>query len=199
MIVVVSDTRIFAGEHDDVNQLFDEGLQLFHLRKYENTESEIADLLQQIKPHYWQRIALHQFHHMASAFGIQRLHFPETECKKWSVNDLNTLRAKGYCLSASVHSVEEYNNLPDCFEYTFLSPVFDSISKKDYKAGSFEWDQLKGSATRLIALGGIHPGNCAAALEMGFDGVALKGSLWQSENKLNVYKEAEAKCSTSVR
>jgi thiamine-phosphate pyrophosphorylase len=199
MIIVISDSHLFEGEVNIINQLFDEGLGIFHLRKYENTEEELYDFLKQVKPQYLNKIVLHQHHRLAKEFGIKRFHFSTESRKKRTGFELNTLNYNGNILSTSVHSVEEYNTIPPCFAYVFISPVFDSISKKDYKAKLFDLEQMRSHHTKLIALGGINSENCTRVFKMGFDGLALLGSIWRSEDKINTYKEIHLKCSTSAR
>ncbi len=188
MIIVISDTNLFAGEAIIVNSLFDEGLELLHLRKYENSKSEIIEFIKDIKPEYRNRIVLHQFHEMTDEFGITRLHFSEKNRSNKSEVELKQLKQNRMVLSTSVHSIEEYNSLNSCFDYAFLSPVFDSISKDDYKAVSFDLSQKKRSDIKLIALGGVKEDNCLKAFETGFDGVAILGSIWKSENKIEAFK-----------
>lgn len=183
MLIVISDTILFANEASIVNSLFEEGLTLFHLRKYNNSKSEITDFINKIKPEYRNRIVLHQFHEMASEFGITRLHFSENDRGKKSNIELKQLKEEGMILSTSVHTINDYNVLPTYFNYAFLSPVFDSISKKDYKAQVFDLSFKEKSNIKLIALGGVKEDNCVKAYEMGFDGVALLGSIWGTENK----------------
>jgi len=185
MIIVISDTELFTGEANAVNQLFDSGLLLFHLRKYNNSNSEIVNFINQIESKYRSRIVLHQFHEMANEFGLKRLHFSERDRLSKSEVEFKQLQQSGMILSTSVHSVEEYENLSSVFDYAFLSPVFDSISKPDYKAQKFEIN--KKSTIKLIALGGINESNCQLVYEMGFDGVALLGSIWKSENNVEEF------------
>ena len=80
------------------------------------------------------------------------------------------------------------NLLSDHFSYAFLSPVFDSISKADYKAKQFDLSLRKKTSTKLIALGGITEENQYRAIDMGFDGVAMMGSIWNSEDKIKTFK-----------
>lgn len=188
MLIVISDTKLFAEEASIVNSLFDAGLTAFHLRKYHNSKSEIAEFINEIKPEYRNRIVLHQFHEMANEFGITRLHFSERDRLRHPELDLQQLKAQGMALSTSVHSMNEFNDLYSCFDYAFLSPVFDSISKTDYKAQTFDLSAKKNTTVKLIALGGVKEDNCLQAFEMGFDGVALLGSIWRSDNKIESFK-----------
>lgn len=83
----------------------------------------------------------------------------------------------------SCHSFEEVEALDGKEEYCFLSPIFDSISKKSYKA-SFDKQELKeflkkDRKTKVIALGGLTEENYAEVIGMGFDGGAFLGSVWK--------------------
>lgn len=195
MIIVISDTELFANEANIVNQLFDNELMLFHLRKYNNSKTEITKFINKIKPEYRNRIVLHQFHEMAPEFEITRLHFSERDRKVISEDELVKLKTQNKILSSSVHSINEYNALSSCFDYAFLSPVFDSISKTDYKAQAFDLSLKKQNNIKLIALGGVQENNCSTAFEMGFDGVALLGSIWNSEEKIERFRKIKKICS----
>lgn len=191
MLIVISSPTPVTNEASLINQLFDEGLPVFHLRKPENSSQELVLLLQEINPIHYSKIALHSHHYMAKSFGINRLHYTEASRKQLTEMDLQEKKTENI-FSTSVHSVFDYQNLSNHFEYTFLSPVFDSISKPSYQAQSF--DLSKKTETKLIALGGIDETNCHKAFDMGFDGIALLGSVWNSEDKLKTFKSIQSQC-----
>lgn len=198
MIIVISDTHLFANEAKIVNDLFDHGLSLFHLRKYDNSKSEIKAFINEIKPEYRSRMALHQFHEMAHEFGINRLHFSEKDRKEITDEELTQFKNDGFILSTSVHSIKEFNVLPSCFDYAFLSPVFDSISKDNYKAVTFDLNEKKANEIKLIALGGVKEDNSVRALEMGFDGIALLGSIWKSKNPSDSFNNIKSRIDQTI-
>lgn len=172
-----------AGEAALINDLFDEGLELFHLRKPEASAEEVAALIRQINPAYRSRIALHQHHELASAFAIRRLHFTEALRAKTDRQRLMELRRSGICLSTSVHEAEEYENLSSCFDYMLFGPVFNSISKMGYNASLPDGFVFPATSPRVIAIGGITPDNIRKVLKMGFSGVAALGVIWQEPDK----------------
>ena len=188
MLIVISNPKPLKNEASLINQLFDEGLLLFHLRKPESSSQELVLLLQEINPIHYSKIALHSCHFLAKSFGINRLHYNETSRKQLTDRDFEVSTKDGLILSTSIHSVEDYNLLSDHFSYAFLSPVFDSISKADYKAKQFDLSLRKKTSTKLIALGGITEENQYRAIDMGFDGVAMMGSIWNSEDKIKTFK-----------
>lgn len=102
------------------------------------------------------------------------------------------------------HSLEELENHKEKYEYAFLSPVFDSISKKDYK-GKFShrlhgFSQIKSelisaiSGKKIIALGGIDEDKIEICRELGFAGVAVLGAIWESKNPVEKFKQIKEKC-----
>lgn len=199
MLVVLSSPKPIKREAQIINEMFDEGLSVFHLRKPELSISDLELFLHSINPLYYSKIALHQHHDLASIFGIKRLHFTEINRKNKSEETLRDL-SRNYTLSSSIHSVSDYQDLPSCFEYCFLSPVFDSISKARYKAQRFNLKAIqKKTSTKLIALGGIDEATCIEASEMGFDGIAVLGAVWNREQKIEAFKLIQKQCTTVVQ
>ena len=188
MVIVISSPIQVKNEAFLINQLFDEGLCIFHIRKPESSAQELVLLLQEINPIHYSKIALHSYHYLAKSFGINRLHFTEASRKQLTDKDFNEFKTEDFILSTSVHSIEDFNTLSEDFEYAFLSPVFDSISKTAYKAKNFNLS-IKKLSTKLIALGGVSKDNCQIALEMGFDGVALLGSIWNGDDVKNNFRQ----------
>lgn len=194
MLIVISSPTPVTKEASLINQLFDEGMSVFHLRKPDSSSQELVLLLQEINPTHYSKIALHSHHYLAKSFGINRLHYTEASRKQLTEMNLSEQKVE-HTLSTSVHRISDYNNLTDHFSYAFLSPVFNSISKPDYQAQKFDLIEAdKNSGTKLIALGGINETNCLKAYEMGFDGIALLGAIWKNNDGINNFKKISQIC-----
>ncbi len=191
MLIVISDSEFKPGEATLVNELFRAGLDLFHIRKYEADKSELKEFVQAIDPEYHERLVLNHHHDLGEGLGLKRFHYSERDRKNWEEAKWAGVNPERI-YSTSVHSMEEYNGLPEHFSYAFLSPVFDSISKPGYLAESFDFSIRKESPTKLIGLGGIQADNVNNAIQLGFDGVALLGAIWKSENPLVSMKEIKS-------
>lgn len=192
MLIVISNPTFIKNEASLVNQLFDEGLEVFHLRKPESSKNELLFLLQEINSKHYSKIALHGHHDVAQKFGITRLHYTEGIRKQLNFEQLS---GSENIYSTSVHALDEYKNLSAHFSYTFISPLFDSISKPGYQAQSFDLSSInKKKETKLIALGGINVVNYSKAYEMGFDGIALLGAIWNSEDVIKTFKTIQTQC-----
>ena len=86
---------------------------------------------------------------------------------------------------------ESFNELNESWEYAFISPVFQSISKKGYGENSNILNDIKrrnNSKVKLIALGGINENNIQEVFDSEVDGVALLGAIWENDEPLNVFK-----------
>jgi thiamine-phosphate pyrophosphorylase len=188
MIVIISHPEKIENEASLIKKLFEAGLPIFHLRKPNATEQEVKTMLEQIKPEYRARVVLNQFYHLSEEFGIHRFHFSTDRRNREEHNDW---KKEGNVLSTSTHSFEEYKKLDSCFDYAFLSPVFDSISKPFYKKVQFEIDRNEKSKIELIALGGIEVANCRKLKNTGFDGIAVLGGVWNKTEPIQSYKETD--------
>ena len=179
MIVITNPTAI----HNEINiirSLFENGLDLLHIRKPDYSETEMVSLLTAIGNDCRNHLVLHSHHHLAYSFGINRLHNPK-----------ETKEITNAVFSISTHSIAEFNTLENNYSYAFLSPVYPSISKQDYASTENHLEAVKERTnfnTKLVALGGISVENIAKTLKIGFDEVALLGSIWNNTNPLENFK-----------
>ena len=181
MLVVISYPTAVEKEVTVINALFDEGLEVLHVRKPDTDVGDLRTLIEKIQSTYHHQIALHQFHEIANDYGIKRLHFTEAKRKEMSEEALIQFKADKHTLSTSIHEVEAYNTLSGCFEYAFFGPVFNSISKQGYTS-SLKKDfvfPVKNNHPKVIAIGGIDATNIQQAMHMQFSGAALLGAIWQ--------------------
>jgi thiamine-phosphate pyrophosphorylase len=182
MLVVISNPTTIDGEATIINKLFDEGLEILHLRKPRVPIDEIKQLLQKIKLQYHHKISLHQHHELVANFDIKRLHFTETNRIETSDEVLMKLKKAGYILSTSIHQVQEYKSLATAIDYTFFGPVFNSISKMGYTAVTAKdfVFPVQTDHSKVFAIGGIDAINILALKKMQFNGAAVLGSIWQN-------------------
>lgn len=180
-LIVISNPKNFPEEAELINQLFEAGMNCFHLRKPENNAEEVMDLLVQINPKNYSSIALHQHHFLAGKNSIKRLHFTEQARKNAGVEELQKLKNEGFALSTSVHQPEKIAEQQH-FDYVFLSPVFNSISKAGYAGFADASFIIQKSAPQpeVIALGGIDADNIHQLKNMNFDGAAVLGAIWKN-------------------
>jgi thiamine-phosphate pyrophosphorylase len=179
ILLVISSPSTVPNEAESINMLFEEGLEVLHIRKPFSTKKEYAKLISEINSNYHEQLCIHQYHELTTDFNLKRLHFTEMKRLATPLADLIDLKAQGFKISTSIHQLSSLGELIH-FDYTFFSPVFDSISKIGYKSSLGEDFVLEkpNSAPLVIALGGISPENITQVSNMNFDGVAALGTVW---------------------
>jgi len=191
-LIVIAKPTIFKEECHLVNQLFEAGLQVFHLRKENTDEAGYRKIVEGILPEYHPRIALHHFHALANDYNMNRIHHTESFRKNLSTNIL----PKNQILSTSIHQLSAIDAIAT-YHYSFYGPVFNSLSKPGYLGiipPGFRLNKYN-SNTKLIALGGIGLTQIDQVKEMNFDGVALLGSIWNDPAQALInFKKAQQHC-----
>lgn len=187
-IILITQPHFVEGEARILNELFANGLELLHLRKPQAKEGELRGLIAQIDGQYRQRIVVHSHFHLVGELGLRGAHLG-------SNRRLDVEPFKGQ-LSFSCHSLAEVQRHKCDYEYVFLSPIFDSISKQGYTAAFSVQTILTARAEgvidrKVIALGGVTPERAREALVMGFGGVAVLGDIWLSDDPVRRFLEYE--------
>ena len=188
MILVITPETIAPKETDTINQMFQEGLDLLHIRKPWISRNEMIEFICQINEAFYAKLVLHTHFDLGKEFQISRLHFREIDRQEERYKPF----AEENTISTSVHDITTYNTLDKEWEYAFISPFFPSISKKGYGIDSTIKEEIKyrnNPDVRLIALGGIDQDNIHEAFETDVDGVALLGAIWESEEPLKVFRK----------
>lgn len=186
-VIVISNPTDLENEHERIHSLFENGLKYFHLRKPEKSRDELEGFLRKINPKYYKRIVIHSHYSLIEKYNLKGIHFPERLLQEESALELiKPLQRKGCSVSCSIHSID-YVSTSKTFNYMFLSPVFDSISKQDYK-GMIDLDAVKlasqNTTIKLIALGGITATTFTDKISnAGFHGVALLGAIWNKSQE----------------
>lgn len=175
-LIVVTLPGLFTEEAALLTRLFENGLETLHLRKPSATDAALRSLLFSIPREYLPRIVLHDCFSLTGDFPLKGIH----------LNGRNPLPPAGYqgSVSRSCHSLEEVRIWKAHCNYVFLSPIFDSISKKGYQA-AFPEKTLREAAregvidSKVMALGGVEYGRIPLLKELGFGGAALLGDIWK--------------------
>jgi len=185
MIVLIAPEKDFDHEITILNQLFEAGLEFFHLRKPEKNYEEYCAYLNQIDEKYHNRIVLHSYHELINDYNLKGIHFQEqTRRDKLEVPShyFVNLNMYGKTISSSFHEPEDLINCAFEFDYHLLSPVFSSISKKGYKGRGFDVNSIQ---KKVIGMGGVTISNLEKFTSLGFKGVGVLGGIWNSLTPVN--------------
>ncbi|MCZ4696222.1 thiamine phosphate synthase [Ancylomarina euxinus] len=180
--IVITAPEIIQDEVNLWEALFLAGLQRLHVRKPHASVSQLKDMLISLPEKYHFRVILHQHHILTDDFKLGGIHFKSiNQPEEFPIKDKNLSRSK------SCHTPREILNNYKNYDYVFLSPIFDSISKKGYSS-AFYTDEIKTFfqdnplVKNCIALGGISARNTQECLDLGFAGCALLGSIWEGDD-----------------
>lgn len=180
------------NEIKTLHELFESGLEYYHLRKPHMDFEGYCAYLNQIDAQYHKRVVVHQYHELVNEYNLKGIHFREQERRKYIDNPghyFKGLEMFGKTISSSFHEPQE---LVDCyfeFDYHFLSPVFTSISKEGYEGRGFD---VNGIDKLIVGMGGITQENIAKTMELGYKGVGLLGGVWNAENPVESFKVIQA-------
>jgi len=191
----------YKDEHAIINSLFENGLQIFHLRKPDWSLHQMTSLLDKIDARFHNRIIIHSHYEICNISPISNEN-QEDSFKKYQLKGIHFTHKTKHMIekykdldlhkSISCHSFEEIGQYQDIMDYCFISPVFDSISKKGYKS-AISLDDLKENAKRnnLVALGGINSHNIDQLKDLKLYGIALLGFLWESDDVLRSFMKIQ--------
>lgn len=174
-LILMTSPTYFVEEDKIITALFEEGLDLLHLRKPDTAPMYAERLLTLIPEQYHKRIVVHENFYLKDEFKLKGIH----------LNNRASTLPEGYKghVSRSCYSLEEIVEHKRNCDYVMLSPVFDSISKENCPSAFTAEDLKKAHKAgiidkRVIALGGVDEDNIKQLKSYGFGGAAILGGLW---------------------
>ena len=178
-LIVVTAPTFFVEEDKIIKSLFEEGLDILHLRKPETPAMYSERLLTLIPEKYHKRIITHEHFYLQEEFSLMGIH----------LNTRNPKEPHDYSghISCTCHSLDEVRNKKHFYDYLFLSPIYNCITKSGVTSG-FTAEELRQAGkskvidSRVMALGGITSDNILEIKDYGFGGAVVMGDLW---NKFN--------------
>lgn len=185
LLFVLTSNNKLANENLVINALFKNGLQHLHLRKKTWFKKELINFIETINPKWHSKIVLHTHPQLVFNFDLKGFHFN----KSYPYNEQMALQLKeaGKTLSVSSHSICDMSEYSLEVDYQFVSPIYPSSSKQNANK-LMDHTKLKNylvlkPKSKFIALSGIVPNNIANTFNLGFDGVAVLGYLWNDFEK----------------
>ncbi len=171
------------------------GLHKLHIRKPGFDANDYRDYISAIPTAYHNRLVIHGAFELVQAFPALGIHLRSHDRQDSRlIQQVQQLQPASR--SSSFHAWEEISDNEDPYDYVFISPVFDSISKKGYNAGIDlegyrrlkQWaagrkKQLPG----IVGLGGVGATTISRLRDTGFDGGALLGAIWEAAHPATVF------------
>uniref|UniRef100_UPI004056BB1B thiamine phosphate synthase n=1 Tax=Alistipes sp. TaxID=1872444 RepID=UPI004056BB1B len=177
-IIAITTPKVTDEDRYLIGNLLEMGIESVHLRKPESSLGACRELLASLRAEHRAKIVIHDYPELYEEFALKGIH----------INKNITRLPDGYqgFKSRSCHSFEEIINSKSEYDYLFLSPIFDSISKDGYRSAFHAEALQKASAEgiideKVIALGGVTLDKIADLKALNFGGVAMIGGLYNIE------------------
>lgn len=186
-LILMTTPYFFVEEHQIINALFDEGLEILHLRKPETEPVYSERLLTLINESYRKRIVVHDHFYLKNEYNLKGIHLNYR-------NPELPLKYKGH-ISCTCHTEQEIMAHKKACDYVFLSPIFNVQGNGAYSA-EFQPSVLRSMASRKIidrkvmAFGGVNLDNIAQVKSLGFGGAVILGDIW---NRFSIHSTQDFK------
>ena len=176
-LIAITQPSMIEDESSYIRRLFESGIDIVHLRKPDADIEQCRRLLRELSDEERRKIVIHDYHELINEFDLKGLHF----------NKNITIVPDDYkgFKTRSCHSFEEVMKYKNDYDYVFLSPIFDSISKVGYKS-AFTDEILREASSKniidnkVVALGGVTFDKIPYLKELNFGGAAMLGVLIRS-------------------
>ncbi|MBR6846061.1 MAG: thiamine phosphate synthase [Bacteroidaceae bacterium] len=178
-LLLLSSPHFFVEEDKILSSLFEEGLDILHLRK-PDTEPVYSERLLTLMPReHHSRIITNDHFYLKEEFQLMGIH----------LSARNPLPPQNYngLITRSCNSLEELAEAKRDSQYVILKDVFDSLSDPERKS-KYTPEQLREAGRRglidrhVIAQTGISLNTIPQAADMGFGGVIVYNDLWKRFN-----------------
>lgn len=175
LIIAITPPQAIDGEAATISRLLANGFDIVHLRKPEADIDYCRELLSQLSHSELKRIVVHDHFTLYEEYPLRGVH----------INRNITHYPPLYrgSRTRSCHSFEEVKQHKEQYDYIFLSPIFDSISKRGYYSKFCHRELQRASDegiidNRVVALGGVSPDKIAYLESLHFGGAAMMGAAY---------------------
>ena len=199
-LIVISTEAENPHEHSMLAKLFATGLTSYHLRKPTWTRAQLTAWLHALPPKFHPRIVLHTHHDLATEFAVGGLH--DRDHTPDQSNPIGYF-GPGVLRSRAVHDLPTLRASLGTYDRLLVSPIFPSFSKPgrtpppDVSHAELRTIFSLPHHSEVIALGGIDASRIADCRDLGFDGVAVLGAIWQSANPVRVFTALQSALASS--
>lgn len=200
ILTIISESDKNQDELELINYFFENGLDIYHLRKRNLSKTELKIFLDEIPKKYHSKIVIHSHFSLAIKYKLFGIHISRKKRKskyaEWLRIKYFKLKNPEINISTSYSQLTNFENEKSIYDYVFLSPIFDTISKGGYGSHfNLKLIELLLSKTteKIIALGGVNANRIKEVESLGFYGAALSGAIWESDNPKKAFMDIKNK------
>ena len=194
-LIVISPEASDPRELPVLADLFAAGLTDYHLRKPTWSRDQLAAFLSYVPGEFHRHLVLHSHHDLAEEFALRGAHYGDADGPP-----------SPFLRSRAVHTLAKLRASLDSYDRLLLSPIFPSYSKPGHvpsaELTANDCAELRSLLaeprhSEVIALGGIDATRIPLCRALGFDGVAVLGTVWQSPNPVAAFRALQRAASGS--
>ncbi|HEX8514661.1 MAG TPA: thiamine phosphate synthase [Bacteroidia bacterium] len=194
-LIIISSSSDIDNEIRIVIDLFEAGMETYHIRKHNLSTRKMKEFIAAIPSHFHNRIIIHSHHKLAGKFKLKGIHLTKSHKKKkwrtWLSLKLIRLRNPGIILTTSYSTIGQILATKQDYDYSyvFLSPIFDNFNSK-FQGGFTEHSlrsALQKSPLKIVARGGVDVASVEAANRLGFAGLAFYSNIWKKKNPVDEF------------
>ena len=183
-------------EVDKINQLFQAGLAMLHVRKPQYSKKQLKNFLLQIDKKYYDKIVIHSHYSLAVELGLRGIHISRKTRGSWIFMKciLRYYRSQHPELQVTTTftDLKDLMKNEEDFSYVMLGPVFNQNYTGNCLYGFHQPDlvkYLRKSKRTVFALGGVSIDRIPFVKQLGFDGCVLQSAIWKSTSPIETFME----------
>lgn len=175
-LIVVTPPKFFIEEDKIITALFEEGLDILHIRKPETSAMYCERLLTLIPRKFHKRIVTHEHFYLKEEFNLMGIH----------LNRRNNHEPHDYSghVSTTCRSLADLQNKKHFYDYVFIKPLFEKQAETNF-SNTFsaeiirEMKKKKLIDSKVMAAGGITDKNIVMVKKLGFGGAVIMSDFWE--------------------
>lgn len=199
-LFVVSSSKNKTDDPKIMTEMFECGLNAFHLRKPAMSTNDMRSVIEAVPEHFHNRIVIHSHHKLASKYNLRGVHLTAVHRRRkfstWFRLRMLGMKNDSLTISTSFHKLGHVYTNKSEYNYVFLGTIFDRLSN-GFNAGYSEYSiraLTEKTSLPLIARGGTNADLIQRCKELGFSGVAFGSIIWDSPEPVQVWKKIVDAC-----
>lgn len=192
-LIVISASKSVEQETRIVTNLFEHGLNCFHIRKPDMSTSSMREYIEAIPQAYHNRIVIHSHHQLALQYDLKGIHLTRHHQKRkfnnWVLQNWIKLRRPSISVSATFTKLTYLYANKKKYSYVLLGPIYEKLDgsfSNGFNAVMLE-TAVRKNMIPIIARGGVSLDKVEQLAKMNAAGISVQSILWKAEQPIEQY------------
>lgn len=180
-------------EAKKINILFENGLDVIHIRKPDYSNKKIMKIIDGIDSKYHNKIVLHNNYSLIKKYSLKGIHVDFSKLNNLVGSLYYKYLKKRYSLtiSSNVINIDSENINNSIVDYVFSGPVYTKFTETSIVLNKNLFtisSKINKVNKEVYAINCFTINNIKATLNAGFTGPVLQSFIWKSEDIINAFK-----------